>query len=1002
MASNSTISVTFRLQTNGAETSMRDMAASVDRLQDAINGTLSPAEQLRTSLINWNQVTQALQGVTQSVSAISSTVSDLSGAYAVQEEVETKLATAMRNTMGATDEEIQSIKDLCSAQQELGVIGDEVQLAGAQELATYLELKSSLETLIPVMNDMVAQQYGIGASAESTAQIATMLGKVMNGQVNALSRYGYKFDEAQAHILKFGTESERAAVLAQVVGESVGGMNQALAQTDSGRMAQLANALGDVKEQLGGVVRHAAPYVALTSQILGSVNAVASLRSSVLALVPSLAQARNHVNILGVSIRTTTTAARVLAVTLKGLVVGSAIFAGISLLTWMIGELTGKTRELAGASGEAAEKQRTLADVAHDAAIRATEQNLKLQGLLATLNDSNAPMRERISAQKELNEAVRGFNARLDETGRKFKYNQAALDEYLKSLKAAYELEGAKEMLADLGKDKARLIIQREEAVKSEQQERDRRRSNDPFGDNSRLDKVPMLQTTVVSMLDHSIEELDRKAETVVNHINDLQQGIKSSPVTPEIPTPKGGGTVERMQTRYEELTRLIRDTTAAIGDMTEEEAAQARSNVAAWTRELQAIELRQAALMRPEALNTLRDYDEEIAYQTALLASASLDEARGIQRTIDALREKRAALVEIEEELPRQITTFGEIDRAIEVYTSLLNKATTAAQRLNAATMIRALEEQRERWQTSAGMKKPEGTGDEVRETLEERVKDLTNRVDDREGILTIRTVGLEEAAAALTEINRLKDQFGEKMSTEQLTALDRAADKYRELGRAAAGSFSTMQSGWSAVRGIGSGITNITRSLTESGNAWQRISGLVDGALTVMQGISVVVSLIKALTAVTQAAVPTQVASAVAESAVAREETAAYAGLAAAKTFAAHAAIPFAGTGIASGMIATQQATIIASAIPKFADGGIIYGPTLGLMGEYAGASTNPEVVAPLSKLRDLIGTAEAGGSVAAGPIELRIKGRDLVAVLANETRVGAASGRRTGIKI
>lgn len=65
----------------------------------------------------------------------------------------------MRNTMDAREEDIQSIKDLCSAQQELGIIGDEVQLAGAQELATYLSQKESLEQLIPVMNDIVAQQY---------------------------------------------------------------------------------------------------------------------------------------------------------------------------------------------------------------------------------------------------------------------------------------------------------------------------------------------------------------------------------------------------------------------------------------------------------------------------------------------------------------------------------------------------------------------------------------------------------------------------------------------------------------------------------------------------------------------------------------------------------------------------------------------------------------------------------------------------------------------------
>lgn len=60
-------------------------------------------------------------------------------------------------------------------------LGSISQLAEAQELATYLEYSDSLKAIIPVMNDMAAQQYGLGASAESVTQIATMLGKVMNG-----------------------------------------------------------------------------------------------------------------------------------------------------------------------------------------------------------------------------------------------------------------------------------------------------------------------------------------------------------------------------------------------------------------------------------------------------------------------------------------------------------------------------------------------------------------------------------------------------------------------------------------------------------------------------------------------------------------------------------------------------------------------------------------------------------------------------------------------------
>jgi hypothetical protein len=62
-------------------------------------------------------------------------------------------------------------------------------------------------------------------------------------------------------------------------------------------------------------------------------------------------------------------------------------------------------------------------------------------------------------------------------------------------------------------------------------------------------------------------------------------------------------------------------------------------------------------------------------------------------------------------------------------------------------------------------------------------------------------------------------------------------------------------------------------------------------------------------------------------------------------------------------------------------FAQGGIVSGPTLGLVGEYPGASTNPEVIAPLDKLKSLIGgNGEGSGFIA----ETRISGRDLSIVL------------------
>ncbi len=111
--------------------------------------------------------------------------------------------------MNATADDIQGIKDLASAQQELGVIGDEVQLSGAQQIATFLKQKESLATLLPAMNNLLAQQNGLNATTQDAVSVGNLMGKVMQGQTSALTRVGITFDEAEEKVLKYGTESER-------------------------------------------------------------------------------------------------------------------------------------------------------------------------------------------------------------------------------------------------------------------------------------------------------------------------------------------------------------------------------------------------------------------------------------------------------------------------------------------------------------------------------------------------------------------------------------------------------------------------------------------------------------------------------------------------------------------------------------------------------------------------------------------------------------------------
>ena len=75
------------------------------------------------------------------------------------------------------------------------------------------------------------------------------------------------------------------------------------------------------------------------------------------------------------------------------------------------------------------------------------------------------------------------------------------------------------------------------------------------------------------------------------------------------------------------------------------------------------------------------------------------------------------------------------------------------------------------------------------------------------------------------------------------------------------------------------------------------------------------------------------------------------------------AMASIPFVGPILAIAAVASVLAAL--ASIPKFAAGGLAYGPTLGLFGEYSGAQNNPEVVAPLNRLRNMLQPAGGIGS-------------------------------------
>lgn len=286
MAGKSTISITFKLDGDG--NGFKTLAQDAAGLKQAITATLSEAKQLKGNVINFAALATGIDAAQRSFGQLQSLMGDLAQSYQQQEIVETQLTTVMRQRMNATDAEIDSIKQLASEQQKLGVVGDEVQLAGAQQVATFLKEKSSIDTLLPAMNNLLAQQHGVNSTTNDAVSVANLMGKAMQGQVSALTRVGITFSEAEAQVLKYGTESERAAVLAQVITNNVGDMNAQLAATDSGKQAQLANKLGDIKERLGELANGAMPFVTIASSTITALASITTLTGGIKTLTTTV------------------------------------------------------------------------------------------------------------------------------------------------------------------------------------------------------------------------------------------------------------------------------------------------------------------------------------------------------------------------------------------------------------------------------------------------------------------------------------------------------------------------------------------------------------------------------------------------------------------------------------------------------------------------------------------------------------------------------------------
>lgn len=406
--------------------------------------------------------------------------------------------------------------------------------------------------------------------------------------------------------------------------------------------------------------------------------------------------------------------------------------------------------------------------------------------------------------------------------------------------------------------------------------------------------------------------------------------------------------------------------------------------------------------------ITTYNQLEDELSYYTDLLRDSTETERTEIQKQINALNDLKKKWDEALAAMKRppeigQLNTIGELDESISYYQAR-QKTATADELMEIESTINALDRKRNAMKSLASVA-----------DLQDEVEQL-NGLNGQQLKLELDLIGLDGVKRKIKQLQDMLADTKNPMSEAQRQDVANLIDTYRQYEKQLQKNSVTFEKSWGSVKGVGNGIRGMTDALEGNGNAWDRITGAVDSAIQVYQGMQGIVKLVQTLTAVTEAqtlatqaqgvaktvtaatdttATATEVANSAMRATASGVETTADVAGAAAKTMKAHASIPFVGIAIGAGLVGALIGMM--ASLPKFADGGIAYGPTLGLFGEYAGASHNPEVVAPLDKLKSLIGGGDGG--YGGGRVVGRLKGRDLELVLANETRTNR---RRSNIRI
>ena len=928
----------------------------------------------KNGVTSFEQLAQALPKVTSNAATLGVSIDELMATFATLTGVSGNTAEVSTQLAAIFTALVKPSSEASKMAQQMGIEFDAAAIKAAGGMRNFLtDLDKNVKAYASKSGMLEQEIYGkLFGSAESLRALGPLTGQLaakFNENVEAMKGSAGTIDDA------FSIMSSSGAASLQILKNKFAEVGDAIASTMGGIMPVL-----NITAQIGNTVIAVSAMVSGLKN-LAKIQAIVKVRTMAMnaaSLVWNATSVRMNalVQVMSASFRGAAVSATTLKLAIQGLLISTGVGVAIVALTEVIAAFTSKSADAQTQAEDTAESMKGIGDAAddiktaYDSALKNTYADLmakyeKLKAgwrALSTEQQKMAWIKDNQSAFNELRlkignvtEAENIFNRKTDAVVEAFK-QRALAAAYAAKLTALYqrqiELLDKKQKItktiADDAKQGGRHAKDGDIVPESWRSDRYGKVGRDG---QWRFTKVGAERYNGTNVSGNTqINSVDKEIESVNRQIGDTQKqlttrlntarsfitaGTPTTPLAKDTPkkTTIKDDKKDEPKTHVEELQAKLAAAQKEMGNaMTVDARVKADAKVADIQRQIDEATKGKVSI----------GAETEPTYIVQGSAADKRQSRTNAQHNIDRIRQDFEIGLIGKEDAERQIadinkqleklgvkpievhfkTYIEELQEQLHDAQQEFEEATTIDARLKADAKVADIQRQiDETTKGKVSIKAETEPAYIVQGSAADKRQSHSNAQNKASRIQTdyeIGIIGKDEALKEIEEINRQLAEIGLKPIKIELDS--KGFDKV----------FGDIKSGWGNIQGVGNGIQGISDALEGNGDAWQQVTGLINGFISIAEGIQGIVELFGMLTAATSAhaaASTTDAAATAGEAAAATANTAAKSGEAVANATASGAKMPFPLNLVA---IAAGVAAVIAAlaAVSGFATGGVIGG--------------------------------------------------------------------------